>query len=1526
MKRTIAIFALAILLAGILLAEGLSVYGPSFRVLNPNQDLEFSVWSDSKELKLSLYRLEDAIETYQQITENNRVPHQKGNFITSYLVDISRNYYQGLKIPSSLFFENGGFLLEIATTGIDSEKRVVRYMVIERTQADGIAIRRGEEILVQLWDTLTGEAIRFRNVKTGKQLVPLSVAGESSPLVSIPAEKIQDNFLLFSTPRGNAFVAIDSYRENPQGVEFLFLTDRPMYRPGDEIGMRGYFFDLRAGRLLSAGSADITVTDPLGRKILDQTQALDEWGGFSLLLATTDESVRGHYSVEVTLDGENHYRYFEIADYTKPPFTVTTSGLKKTIGLGEEASMEVLARYYYGQNLSEGTAFFHLSQLSPYQDPLEKTISRVLQDGKAGVTLQLPYDRPRSFALETTVVDAAGREVEAVDYFEVIPSDVRMRFTESPRYWNSAANPVDFTLGMEPLFEPSESYAGPGFPRLVDIVIQGPKDHDATTTRSTDENGILEYAFDPPVPGYYNIRFIDRKHPENWIERRLFFYSAQYAYDTEEELSFITNQPEYSPGDLAQIQVLSSYQNLNILAVADFGDRAILRSFSLSANRHTLELEIPRSIQCQQVRLQVFSFIGGKRISESLDLPINLDHVSAHIQMEHPDEILPGQVTPLSLELRDHEDTPLDGFLTLSILDQAVLDLYGADDWQTLLDPLSNPPLNYTVYYFNTRYVVENALAYGFSEEGEEPLFAYDSPETLAQTKMAAPVLKVRSNFSDTAYWKPLLLVPGSTTLEVPFPEDLTTWAIRATGFTAEGKRGYAKSSIITTQPVTLNPVFPQFLMSGDVVRLGVQLGNNNDNPAQYQVSMHYRGKQTTQTISLAPRQSTHVWFEQSIPEVDEATETSFTFEAISEVGGDALKWSVPLLPRTFVRPTSLAGMLLQNPDRFEFTAQAPTTFSFTLSTDLYAELFEAIAYLVQYPWGCTEQTVSSFLPAIAFQQLINQTPSLAQHFEGEEVWQILPDVLQKGLERLYRSQLYSGGWGWWSSSSSGSSAFMTAYVLYAFHELQRAGIAVFEESLQRGIRSLETLLQSTEDEDSDYPYLPFCYYVLSLFSPDSLLFSTAEEGAYYDLFNGLVLVQKGLKDAARKQLQSLLKNFRTLDTLGWIAFQSPGYFLGDLQLNALLLQLMNQLEYEGSEKDALVRYLFQKRNGKYWYSTKDTAFVVMALLNIVPQSGKFSLKLGGNLPSFFTELENQIEMAEGQTFDFQGELQPGEFVSGILEGTPGLLWRFVAKETWPAESYQTPPSTETLTRSFQKIFSIPVVWVDKGGKESRKVQEEYLSLDQPLVPSMLLHMENGSGNLSEHQPADAVAVQSMLLHKESRNQNELWINGSFVGLTFSDSVKIMGFSEKAIIITPNPWTGQEGNWYLFFRKNPRELHVGDEVRTLLTVHLENPWPYTCLVENIAPTMGESEGISRHYVYRGKFLDFTWSSYPIHVERRYDRVTNFEDRISRGKSIYVNYYRLTTAGSFLIPPALLFPMYEEQTTLTTNAIPLTVLP
>src|SRR6478672_995772 len=94
--------------------------------------------------------------------------------------------------------------------------------------------------------------------------------------------------------------------------------------------------------------------------------------------------------------------------------------------------------------------------------------------------------------------------------------------------------------------------------------------------------------------------------------------------------------------------------------------------------------------------------------------------------------------------------------------------------------------------------------------------------------------------------------------------------------------------------------------------------------------------------------------------------------------------------------------------------SRAAPSITVSLAPSLAGSLLGALDFLTDYPYGCTEQTLSSFLPNLLVTRSLSELKLLPT-----ERLSALDKQVSAGLQRLYDFQHDDGGWGWWKGDGN---------------------------------------------------------------------------------------------------------------------------------------------------------------------------------------------------------------------------------------------------------------------------------------------------------------------------------------------------------------------------------------------------------------------------------------------------------------------------------------------------------------------------
>ncbi len=328
-------------------------------------------------------------------------------------------------------------------------------------------------------------------------------------------------------------------------------------------------------------------------------------------------------------------------------------------------------------------------------------------------------------------------------------------------------------------------------------------------------------------------------------------------------------------------------------------------------------------------------------------------------------------------------------------------------------------------------------------------------------------------------------------------------------------------------------------------------------------------------------------------------------------------------------------------------------------SPTLAGAMVDALPYLVDYPYGCTEQTLNRFLPAAITQKVLigmgldleaigkRQTNLNAAElgdpaerakqwkrfkrnpvFDGEEV----RSMVKQGVERLTKMQLSDGGWGWFSGYGERSSAHTTALVVHGLQTAQANDVALVPGVLEQGVawlgryqegqvQRLKNALRepkvkpwkSNADTVDALVYMVLVDAKVQNASMHEFLYRDRTKLAVYGLaMYGLAVEKLGDREKLAMVMQNIGQYLQQDDTnqTAWLKLPEGRswwyWYESEYEAMAYYLKLLARTDPRGEVSRRLVKYLLNNRkHATYWDSTRDTAIVIEAFAEFLRASGE---------------------------------------------------------------------------------------------------------------------------------------------------------------------------------------------------------------------------------------------------------------------------------------------------------------------------------
>ncbi|HEV2668722.1 MAG TPA: alpha-2-macroglobulin family protein, partial [Blastocatellia bacterium] len=422
-------------------------------------------------------------------------------------------------------------------------------------------------------------------------------------------------------------------------------------------------------------------------------------------------------------------------------------------------------------------------------------------------------------------------------------------------------------------------------------------------------------------------------------------------------------------------------------------------------------------------------------------------------------EYKPREPASYTVVARNADGTPATGVeLSLGVVDEAIYSVR-PDTAGDIRRAFYGTRYNRVETHFSTAY---NFTGYSGSKRME--LAANKRSYQLADFKNEGQLVepKVRKEFKDTAFWNPDVVTgaDGKATVKFELPENLTTWRATARAVTGDLRVGSIVSRVVSRKNLILRLETPRFLTEGDVVTVSGIVHNYLDSDKAAQIKLEVEGANlldaAEQTVTVSKDGEQRIDWRITASQLGDAT---LKATAQTNVESDGFQLNLPVIPQGLKRTTGAAAAMAEETAERTFTLDLPAnansqkrTLRIEAAPSIAGAMFGALDYLTGYPYGCVEQTMSSFLPNVIVAQTLKDVKTASIKPSND-----LNMKVQRGLDRLYGFQHDDGGWGWWKDDKT--DPFMTAYVVDGLTLARRAGYAVNGSALNRGRESVKQLL-----------------------------------------------------------------------------------------------------------------------------------------------------------------------------------------------------------------------------------------------------------------------------------------------------------------------------------------------------------------------------------------------------------------------------------------------------------------------------------
>ncbi len=928
------------------------------------------------------------------------------------------------------------------------------------------------------------------------------------------------NFLPFrSTNVSVSRFDVGGIIENPSGMQVFIYGDRDIYRPGETVNvsaiLRDYCWNV-PGKI----PVILKITNPQGKTLKTIKKILNEQGSFETKFDLSASTITGSYTLGLYTSNDVFLgsSVIKVEEFVPDRIKVDVSLDKDEYKPGEEIKVGLLAASFFGPPAANRNYEIEMSVKRKYFYPKENrdydyTITgaetyfaqqfrsdKTGAEGQAGETFAIPSNYSNMGILQSdlyiTVFDETGRPVNKLKNVNILTQDVFFGIKYSGYYMQTgqpvkmdliavdkdgkALSDIDAEIQLiryeyKTVLSKSGNYYRYRSEKIEKVL-------DKKTIKVNETSSF--YSFIPDLSGTYELR-VSAPGVFTYVKKSLYAYGwgrttySSFKVNNEGQIDIELDKESYKVGEKAKVILKAPFTGRILVTLEN---NRVLDHFYIETDKRAASFEV--DIKQEHVPNMYISATLFRPHKKS-DLPLTVAHGFAPVMAEDPANILPVKITAVEksgsntrqkIKVKSKPGCKL----TIAVVDEGILQITG---YKTP-DPYG--------FFYQKRALEVNSYdiyPYLFPEMGT--VKSHTGGGGPAEAKRVNPLTSKRIKL--VTFWSGMLETNsrGEAEYDIEIPQFSGDLRIMAVTY-KDNTFGSGSANMKVADPVVVSTALPRFFSPFDSVEVPVILSNTTEEAVSCKARIKVEGPlsvagKSSEATTIKANGENEVRFRvYARPETGQA-KIIITAEAAGKVYTNTTDITVrpasPLQKRTGSGVINAGETKLVQMDIEDFI-EVSIDNKLIVSNNPLIQFSNSLDYLVRYPYGCIEQTVSTAFPQLYFNDLMNII------YKEEKAVSDAANNVQHALDRIRMMQLYNGGLTFWPGGGS-ETWWGSVYAAHFAIEAKKAGYDVDENFLEKLMGYLKKKLKKKETITYFYnrtqnrkivpKEVPYSLYVLAL-------------------------------------------------------------------------------------------------------------------------------------------------------------------------------------------------------------------------------------------------------------------------------------------------------------------------------------------------------------------------------------------------------------------------------------------------------------
>jgi alpha-2-macroglobulin len=919
----------------------------------------------------------------------------------------------------------------------------------------------------------------------------LKASGFETSIITAQLDKDYNVIPLDRTRINTSRFDVGGKWKNSSNLDVFIYGDRNLYRPGETVNLTAIVRDFQ---WKSPGSIPVILkfVAPNGKTYKTIRKVLNNYGSFDTRIdlpatAQTGSYIAYLYTGNDVLIGSQTIKIEEfMPDRIKVDVTLDKSDYKP----GETIDVNISAVNFFGPpasdrnyqvEMSTSRIYFYPKKNSGYNYTIQGALSSFSNefrenttdaDGKGNELFDIPVEYKNMGALGSdifvTVFDETGRPVNRLKHLTIYTQDVFYGI-RSDDYYTKTGQPVSYKLiavdkdgndltnvdtkvkliryEYKTVLSNSGGYFRYRSERVENVLQDKTIKINGTSTT---------FGFVPDFSGEYELR-VSAPGVSTYVSSYMYAYGwgstsySSFKVNNEGQIDIELDKDTYNVGDKANVLFKAPFTGKILVTLET--DK-VIDHFYIETDKRAASFTLDIK---EEYLPNVFISATLFRAHEVSDIPLTVAHGYASVKVDNPNYKMPVSIEAVEKSRSNTKQTikikaKPNSALTIAVVDEGILQVAGY-----------STPDPYNFYYQKRALLVNtsNIYPYLFPELGMVRSVTGGGADEME--KRLNPMQNNRVKL--VSFWSSIIQTNGRGEAEysIDIPQFSGDLRVMAVGYNGQ-VFGSAQKNIKVADPLVTSVSLPRFLSPGDEVDIPVMLTNTTDKPVKCKATLSVTGPlkivgDNSQSVSI---------------EANREMEVLFKVNAEYELGQGAVILKANSMGEEFINKTDItvrpasplqkrsgggqleAGKSIQLAIDNKNFMESSVSGKLLLSKNPLVQYSKSLDYLVQYPYGCVEQTISSAFPQLYFGDLVGIL------YSKEKAKTDAIRNVQAALDRIKLMQLYNGGLTYWPGGGS-ECWWGSVYAAHFAVEARKAGFEVDDAFLNPLLKYLKKNLEKKE-------------------------------------------------------------------------------------------------------------------------------------------------------------------------------------------------------------------------------------------------------------------------------------------------------------------------------------------------------------------------------------------------------------------------------------------------------------------------------